>query len=166
MQDAALALVVGPQEKILLVRRRDVPVWVLPGGGIESAEPAEFAAIRETFEESGITVEVVDHIATYFPMNKLSSTTHLFLCQPTGEVQTKVQDTEVSAAAFFSPAELPQTLFPLHKTFINEWKSAAMIPIVRVLTEVSYFALARLFFSHPIWTLRYLWTRYRNRKVK
>lgn len=162
MQDAALAIVVSPEDRVLLVRRRDVPVWVLPGGGIEEAESPELTAIRETFEESGVAVEVIDHVATYFPMNKLSSTTHLFLCQPTGSVETKIHGKEITAAQFFSPSDLPPTLFPLHKTFIHEWETAPMIPIVRVLTEVSYVALVRLFFSHPWWTLRYLWTRYRN----
>jgi 8-oxo-dGTP diphosphatase len=160
LQDASLALVVTPQDKILLVRRKDVPVWVLPGGGIDATESPEFAAIRETYEESGITVEIIDHIATYFPMNKLSSTTHLFLCQPKGPIHLRIQDQEITAAEFFSSTDLPTTLFPLHKTFINEWKSAPMIPIVRVLTEVSYAALLRTFISHPLWTIRYFWTRY------
>lgn len=162
MQDAALAIVVSPQDKVLLVRRKDVPVWVLPGGGIENAESPEITAIRETFEESGVAVEVIDHVATYFPKNKLSSTTHLFLCQPKGSTHTAIQKNEISAAEFFAPSELPSTLFPLHKTFIHEWKSAPMIPIVRVLTEVTYPALFRLLLRHPLWTMRYLWTRYRS----
>jgi 8-oxo-dGTP pyrophosphatase MutT (NUDIX family) len=163
LQDAALAIVVTPQDTVLLVQRRDVPVWVLPGGGIEAKESPELAAIRETFEESGIAVDVIDHVATYFPRNKLSATTHLFLCKPIGSIETKIQDSEISAAQFFSPSELPSTLFPLHQTFIHEWKSASMIPIVRVLTEVSYLALIRLFLSHPWWTIRYLWTRCLNK---
>ncbi len=162
MQDAALAIVVSPQNQVLLVQRKDVPVWVLPGGGIEDAESPEITAVRETFEESGLAIEVIDHVATYFPKNKLSSTTHLFLCQPTGTTEMKIQDKEIAAAQFFSTSALPPTLFPLHKTFIHEWKSAPMIPIVRVLTEVSYPALFRLFLSHPWWTMRYLWTRYRH----
>ena len=164
MQDAALAIVVTPQDTVLLVRRRDVPVWVLPGGGIENTESPELTAIRETFEESGIAIEVIDHVATYFPKNKLSSTTHLFLCQPTGSVEMNIQDQEISAAQFFSPSDLPPTLFFLHKTFIHEWKAATMIPIMRVLTEVTYPALFRLLLIHPWWTIRYLWTRHRNTK--
>lgn len=163
MEDAALAIVVTPENKILLVRRRDVPVWVLPGGGIEDAEPPELTAIRETFEESGIKVEVIDHVATYFPINKLARTTHLFLCRPidpTSEI--KIQGGEVTAAQFFSPSDFPTSLFPLHHTFITEWKSAPTIPIVRSLTEVSYFALGRLLLTHPLLTLRYLWTRLRK----
>jgi 8-oxo-dGTP pyrophosphatase MutT (NUDIX family) len=156
--------VVTPQNTILLVRRCDVPVWVLPGGGIEDAEAPDLTAIRETFEETGIAVQVIGHVATYFPMNTLCSTTHLFLCKPTGSVETRIQDREITAAKFFSPTELPSTLFPLHKTFINEWKSAPMLPIVRILTEVTYSALFRLFLIHPWWTIRYLWTRYRNTK--
>lgn len=40
-------------QKLLLVKRRDVPVWVFPGGGIEKGETPERAVVREVFEESG-----------------------------------------------------------------------------------------------------------------
>jgi 8-oxo-dGTP pyrophosphatase MutT (NUDIX family) len=44
---------------VLLVRRRsddDAPPWVLPGGSIKSGESAEDAAVRETLEETRLTV--------------------------------------------------------------------------------------------------------------
>ena len=39
------------RKKILLVKRRDVPVWVLPGGGVEENENEEDAILREAKEE-------------------------------------------------------------------------------------------------------------------
>ena len=160
MKNAALAIVLSPSDTVLLVQRRDVPVWVLPGGGIETGEPPEVAAIRETFEESGITVDIIDHVATYQPINRLARTTHLFLCRPRSSEQPTAHNQEVAAAHFFPLHSLPAKLFPLHRTFIDEWRSAKAIPIHRALTEVTYTALFRLFLSHPWWIARYLWTRH------
>jgi 8-oxo-dGTP diphosphatase len=46
--------------RLLLARRREQEgsvLWVLPGGAVEAGESAEQAAVRETFEETGLTVE-------------------------------------------------------------------------------------------------------------
>jgi len=46
--DGAFGLVFGRSlNEILLVKRRDVPVWVVPGGGIEKNETPEDAVVRE-----------------------------------------------------------------------------------------------------------------------
>jgi 8-oxo-dGTP pyrophosphatase MutT (NUDIX family) len=44
------------KKKVLLTKRKDVPVWVLPGGGIEDNETIENAIIREVKEETGFDV--------------------------------------------------------------------------------------------------------------
>lgn len=47
----------------LLLIRRSAPegtlVWALPGGTVEAGETPEQAAVRETLEETGLTVEAV-----------------------------------------------------------------------------------------------------------
>ena len=46
--------------KILLEKRRNQPAqgkWSIPGGVVEVGEPLEEAVIRETLEETGLTVE-------------------------------------------------------------------------------------------------------------
>ena len=159
MKNASLAIVLSSSDSVLLVQRSDVPVWVLPGGGIEHEEPPEVAAIRETFEESGITVDIIDHVATYQPINRLARTTYLFLCRSRSHEEPLAHNKEVVAARFFPVHSMPSTLFPLHRTFIDEWRTAKAIPLHRRLTEVTYMAFLRLFLSHPWWTLRYLWTR-------
>lgn len=52
-------------EKILLTRRSDNGEWCLPGGGLDAGESAEEACIREVWEETGLTVEVVRLIGIY-----------------------------------------------------------------------------------------------------
>ena len=48
--------------KVLMVRRRIAEgelMWQFPAGGIEAGEGAAEAAVRETFEETGLTVKAV-----------------------------------------------------------------------------------------------------------
>jgi acetyl-CoA carboxylase carboxyl transferase subunit beta len=57
----------GADGRILLVRRGNEPdrgTWSLPGGRVEPGESAEAAVVRETHEETGLHVRVVQRIAT------------------------------------------------------------------------------------------------------
>ena len=81
MREGAVAVVFDDQkDNVLFVNRRDVPIWVLPGGGIDPGESPDVAAVREVFEESGLEVRVVRKVAVYTPTGKLTSETHLFEC--------------------------------------------------------------------------------------
>ena len=51
--------------RLLLVRRCDSGDWELPGGHVDPGESASDAAVRETAEESGITVEVTGVVGIY-----------------------------------------------------------------------------------------------------
>lgn len=51
---AAGVLLVSPDNRVLLCRRRDSGAWALPGGHIESGESAEEAGRRELTEETGV----------------------------------------------------------------------------------------------------------------
>ncbi|MBF0208465.1 MAG: NUDIX hydrolase [Oligoflexia bacterium] len=53
------------RKQIVMVKRRDVPIWVIPGGGIEKGESPETAAVRETKEESGFNVKIIRKVAEY-----------------------------------------------------------------------------------------------------
>jgi len=51
--------------RMLLVRRCDTGDWELPGGHVDPGESAAGAAVRETAEESGITVEITGLVGIY-----------------------------------------------------------------------------------------------------
>jgi 8-oxo-dGTP pyrophosphatase MutT (NUDIX family) len=62
---AAVALVAREDGAVLLIRRTHNGNWALPGGAIEMTESVAGAAVRETFEETGIQVEVTGLLGIY-----------------------------------------------------------------------------------------------------
>ncbi|AXI79806.1 NUDIX domain-containing protein [Peterkaempfera bronchialis] len=62
---AASAVVVDELGRILLQRRTDNGMWALPGGAMNLGESLAECAIRETLEETGLTVEITGIVGTY-----------------------------------------------------------------------------------------------------
>lgn len=53
-------------EDIVLVRRKNPPEgWAIPGGFVEAGESAETAAVREAFEETGLSVSLALLLGVY-----------------------------------------------------------------------------------------------------
>ena len=57
MKDATLEL-------LLVSSRYDKSIWVLPKGHIEPGEASDETAVREVFEEAGVTARVVEFLFT------------------------------------------------------------------------------------------------------
>lgn len=144
------------RSKVLLIKRRDIPVWVLPGGGLDEGESPEVGAVREVFEETGFNTIVVRKVAEYLPVNKMTQFSHLFECQITkGEAKT---GTETKDVQFFSLDHLPD-LPPPYAGWIRD--AAATHPFVlrKKIEGVSYWVLIKLLIQHPILVGRYLLTK-------
>jgi len=79
----------GGRLEIVLVRRRQPPLWALPKGTPDSGETLAETAIRETREETGLQVEIEEPISaiTYFFVHgrtRFHKTVHFFLMHPIG----------------------------------------------------------------------------------
>jgi len=159
MKDQSVIAVIFSEDKskIILVKRRDVPVWVLPGGGIEDNELPEDAAIREVLEETGYIVEIVKKIGEYTPINKLSKYTHLY--------EMKVVDghpiisNETKSISFFSTKNMPKLVPPPFPEWIQDAISNPDEIIYRKLKSVNYWILVKNVFFHPILVFRFLLTK-------
>ena len=55
-------------ELLLVTARVDPTVWVLPKGHIERGESPEETAVREVFEEAGVTARIVEFLAVSRPV--------------------------------------------------------------------------------------------------
>lgn len=62
---AVTVFVLDDQDRVLLIRRTDNGLWALPGGAQDIGEYVAETAVRETREEAGIDVEVVDVVGIY-----------------------------------------------------------------------------------------------------
>lgn len=107
---SAATIVLNDQNELLLIKgpRRG---WEMPGGQVEEGESLKEAAIRETFEESGIEIEVTKFCGIFQNVNKSVCNT-LFLGTPIGGTLTT------------SPESLEVGFFPLETALeMVTWKN-------------------------------------------
>jgi 8-oxo-dGTP diphosphatase len=140
--------------EVLLVKRRDIPVWVLPGGGVDPLESPEEAAVREAEEETGYRVTIQRKVAEYLPVNRLTHFTHLFQCRVSSGTPT--MSSETSAVSFFPIDALPKRLPPPYPGWIRDAYANHPFLIRKKISGVSYWVLLKYLFLHPILVFRYL----------
>jgi ADP-ribose pyrophosphatase YjhB (NUDIX family) len=62
---AASAFVLDADRRLLMIRRTDSGLYALPGGRHELGETMSATAIRETYEETGVKIEVTGLVGIY-----------------------------------------------------------------------------------------------------
>ncbi len=145
------------RKNVLLIKRRDVPVWVLPGGGIENRETNEQAIIREIFEETGFSVTIKKKVGKYFPINKLSKETDLFECDIINGDATIGEETK--DIRFFPVTSLPKKIPPPYVEWITDAHKNLPYIIKKKLNSITYLNLLKNFILHPILVIRFLLSR-------
>lgn len=101
--------------EVLLLRRSEkssfVPnAWVFPGGAIEANESAEEAAVRETFEECGITLDRDALVATsrWITPKGIPKRfdTWFFIAGVARDVDVRIDGREIVESLWIAPAEV------------------------------------------------------------
>jgi len=103
----AACAIVEIEDKIVLLQRGIPPEfgkWVIPGGYVDLGEPVPVAAVRETWEEVRLKIEVVDLVGVYsYPR------TPVVVIVYAAEVRDGILQAadESLAAGMFAPGEIP-----------------------------------------------------------
>ncbi len=152
--DGAAGLIFSKDKKqILLIKRRDVPVWDLPCGGRNVNESPEDCVIREVFEETGFNVSVIRLVAIYNNTWKRGNCIHSYICEIVGG-EKRVSD-ESKEVEYHDVLNLPhlKTLFvdQFIEDALKEDKAVIKADLKKI--PLSFFVTESL--KHPIVALRY-----------
>ena len=119
--------------KVLMVKRKDIEAWCLPGGHVDPGETVAQAAVREVQEETGLETEL-DRLVGIYSAPKWhhgGDNVVLFAATPTLG-QLKPQETEVLDVGFFDPDGLPDPLLWWHQQRIDDALSGFGGSIARI----------------------------------
>ena len=108
MMQAAGIVIVADDGAVLMLQRPDGS-WCMPGGKAEDGETSAFAAIRETFEETGISITQSELV----PLAEIANPDgFVFACFAARRPRSDVTLSEESTAwVWADPNNLPQPLF-------------------------------------------------------
>lgn len=113
-------VVIVEDGKVLLVKREDLEVWALPGGGVDEGESLAETAVREAYEETGLEVEITHLIGVYSEIGSWSDW-HIasFAARIVGG-ELNSQMGEVLDLQFFPLDNLPTDMFWWHRQHIAD----------------------------------------------
>lgn len=114
------------RKQVLLVERRDMPVWVFPGGYVEMGETPEQAVLREVKEETGYQVNILDKIGEYSYSGN-DKITHTYICEITGG-NVSLSD-ESKSVDYFNINALPKLTSPYAQKMIKDALSESPKPL-------------------------------------
>ncbi|MEV6696264.1 NUDIX hydrolase [Streptomyces sp. NPDC051453] len=110
------AAIIVDSGKVLMVRRRISEgelMWQFPAGGIEAGETPEDAAVRETLEETGLTVKAVRLLGQRVHPKTRREMSYT-ACEPIEGTAYVADDDELDAVAWVAHGEITQYVpYPL-----------------------------------------------------
>ncbi len=109
-----VGVMVVQDDQILLVRRTMNPgrgMWSIPAGFVDRGEDPQETAVRETFEETNLHVEITGLAGVYYNPPELGGASIFILYRAhllDGELRA---GDDADAAGFFGPDQLPELAF-------------------------------------------------------
>ena len=116
-------------ERVALVQRGVEPgsgLWGLPAGYVEADESAEEAAVRETWEEAHLQIEVEGLLDAFSFGSDVDRGVLLVYGANVVSGQLQAGD-DATDARWFGPNELPQIAFRTHREVLRKWRRARAV---------------------------------------
>jgi 8-oxo-dGTP pyrophosphatase MutT (NUDIX family) len=115
-------VVIVNEDKILLIKNTYGYGWTLPGGGIKTSEEPEQAAIREVFEEVGITIAEIIEVDIFTTNHQHKKDTIYAYCTKVQSQEYSLDTFEIETACWFKLNNLPK-VGPITKKIITAYES-------------------------------------------
>jgi len=125
----AFAVIQNEAGAVLWVKRTDKDVWNLPGGGSEKMEPPWKTAVRETHEETGLTV-TIDSLTGVYQFADRDDLVFVFTA--TVEDGTLTTGFESAEFGWFMSGEEPENRFESHVERVADALSPSAITQFRM----------------------------------
>jgi 8-oxo-dGTP pyrophosphatase MutT (NUDIX family) len=108
----AQAMVIDPEDRILLVRHTYRPGWHFPGGGVERHETVEAALARELHEEAGVVLTSRPQLFGIYANFRAFPSDHvaLFVARDWEQPIAPHPSYEIAAHGFFARDALPDDI--------------------------------------------------------
>ena len=107
----AASIVVRRGQYLLLVQRARAPspaLWALPGGGVEAGETPREAALRELWEETGLTADTATFLMQVELKGEPAFELHIFEAEAVaGEPEARDDAAAVAWVRFDKATDLP-----------------------------------------------------------
>ena len=125
----AFAVIQNEAGAVLWVKRTDKDVWNLPGGGSDKMEPPWKTAVRETLEETGLTI-TIDGLTGVYQFAGRDNLVFVFMAT----VQSGTLTTGFESADFgwFTSGEEPENRFESHVERVADALSPSAITQFRM----------------------------------
>ncbi len=127
-------IIFNENKKVLLSHRRDIDIWNLPGGGMETRELPNEAIVREVKEETGLDVVIERLVGVYGKVDK-DELVFAFVCRVAGG-QLVLSD-EADQHCFFATDKIPSNTPPKQIERIQDSLNLTAQPIFRRQTAPS-----------------------------
>lgn len=125
----ACAIILDGRDRVLLSHRRDLDLWNLPGGGVESGELPTEAIVRETREETGLDVVIERLVGVYGKQDK-EEFVFAFVCRVVGGWLSATDEADESR--YFQVNAIPFNTSPKQIERIHDALSGDMQPVFRL----------------------------------
>lgn len=124
----AFTVIKNPAGQVLWVKRTDKPIWNLPGGGRDGREAPWETAVRETYEETGLHIQLTNLTGVYFKENQQEVVFNFTAEVTGGKLQTNAEAAEF---AYFTSGEEPENSLPKHVIRVADALSDSDITLFR-----------------------------------